>query len=69
MARASLSRFGRRLGIFAGAGICAHGFLALAFALVCMVGGHNTMEMIYGGTASYVIAVAVGLEVAVLSEI
>jgi len=65
MARTILPHFGRRLGIFAGAGLCAYGFLALVFTLLCVVGGHNTMEMLYGGTATYVFAVAAGIEVAV----
>jgi hypothetical protein len=56
----ALARFGCFL--FASSG--AYVALATVFGLYCLVGGHNMMEALYGGFATYVLALAAGVEAA-----
>lgn len=48
--------------LFASSG--AYVALATVFGLYCLVGGHNMMEALYGGFASYVLALTAGFEAA-----
>lgn len=45
-----------RLALFLTVGSTAYVALATIFWLVCFGLGHNTMEMLYGGTAVYLLA-------------
>ena len=38
--------------------------LATVFALYCVLGGHNLIEMLYGSSASIFLSLAAGLELA-----
>ncbi|SMH26424.1 hypothetical protein [Mesorhizobium australicum] len=51
-----------RLGVFLAAGSTAYVTLASVFWAVCVILGHNTMEMLYGGTAVYLFTLAFALE-------
>jgi hypothetical protein len=51
-----------RLGCFLVAGAAAYVVLSTIFSLVCFGVGHNTMEMIYGGTAVYLLTLAAAVE-------
>lgn len=57
----------RRLGIFAAVGSTAYVALSAVFWLYCIVGGHDLLEMFYGGTATIVLALAAGVEFAWLA--
>lgn len=54
-----------RLGIFAIGSVGAYGFLAGVFGLYCIVGGHDILEMMYGGFASMLLALSAGVGLAV----
>lgn len=56
-----------RLGIFAVVGSTAYVALSAVFWLYCIVGGHDLLEMFYGGTAAIVLALAAGVEFAWLA--
>ncbi len=47
---------------FFAAGIVTYLVLTLLFALVCLGLGHNTMEMLYGGFAAYLLALVAAVE-------
>lgn len=51
-----------RLSAFLAAGSTAYVVLATLFWLVCVGIGHNTTEMLYGGTAVYLFTLAAALE-------
>jgi hypothetical protein len=51
-----------RLGSFLAAGAAAYLVLSVIFSFVCLGLGHNTMEMMYGGTALYVLTLAAAVE-------
>lgn len=51
-----------RLGTLLAAGGPAYVTLAFVFWLVCVGLGHNSMEMLYGGTAVYLLSLAAGIE-------
>lgn len=51
-------RFGSLLAV----GTTAYVMLATVFWLVCIGIGHNTMEMLYGGTAVYLLSLAAAVE-------
>lgn len=51
-----------RLGSFLAAGAAAYLLLSVIFSFVCVGLGHNTMEMMYGGTALYVLTLAAAVE-------
>lgn len=53
-----------RLGLFIVAACASYVALATVFGLYCLVGGHNMMEALYGGFATYVLALAAGAEAA-----
>ncbi len=53
-----------RLGLFMFATCASYVVLAMVFGLYCLVGGHNMMEALYGGFATYVLALAAGAEAA-----
>jgi hypothetical protein len=56
--------FFRRCGVFVLTGSIAFLGLSAVFGLYCMIGGHNLMEALYGGFATYLLSVAAGLEFA-----
>ncbi|SJM33736.1 conserved hypothetical protein [Mesorhizobium delmotii] len=56
-----------RLGIFAAVGATAYIGLAFVFWLNCVIGGHNLIEMFYGGTATVLLALAAGVTFAWLA--
>ncbi len=58
----------KRLGIFALVGTTSYAGLAIVFGLNCMIGGHNSFEMLYGGAATIVLALAAGVEFAWLAS-
>ena len=51
-----------RLGSLLAVGTTAYAMLATVFWLVCIGLGHNTMEMLYGGTAVYLLSLAAAVE-------
>jgi len=51
-----------RVGAFFAVGSAAYVFLATLFWLVCVVLGHNILEMMYGGTAVYLFTFAAAVE-------
>lgn len=51
-----------RIGAFFAVGAAAYAFLATVFWLVCVVLGHNTVEMMYGGTTVYLFTLAAAME-------
>ena len=51
-----------RLGTFVAIGSTAYVVLATVFWLVCIGLGHNTMEMLYGKTAVYLLTLAAAVE-------
>lgn len=51
-----------RLACFALVAPIAYLALATLFRLVCVGLGHNTMEMLYGGTAVYLLTLAAAVE-------
>lgn len=53
-----------RIGWFFFASSASYVALATVFGLYCLVGGHNMMEALYGGFATYVLALAAGVEAA-----
>lgn len=57
----------RRLGIFTVVGSTTYVVLSAVFGLYCIVGGHDLLEMFYGGTATIVLALAAGVEFAWLA--
>ncbi|MFA6031355.1 MAG: hypothetical protein WC889_00445 [Myxococcota bacterium] len=57
----------RRLGIFTVVGSTTYVILSAVFGLYCIVGGHDFLEMFYGGTATIVLALAAGVEFAWLA--
>lgn len=54
----------RRALLFSATSSAFYALIAGLFAVVCFVAGHNTMEMIYGGTATIVLPIVAGIEVA-----
>lgn len=57
-----------RLAYFVIAGSAAFIAMSAVFGLYCLVGGHNLTEALYGGFATYVLAVVAGIEVAWLLD-
>lgn len=53
-----------RLSLFAVFSSTAYVALATVFGLNCLLGGHNMMESLYGGVATYLLAVVAGAEAA-----
>jgi len=51
-----------RLGLFVVASSTAYVALATVFGLNCLLGGHNMMEALYGGFATYLLALVAGAE-------
>lgn len=51
-----------RLGSLLVVGSTAYVTLATLFWMVCVGLGHNTMEMLYGGTAVYMLSLAAAVE-------
>lgn len=51
-----------RIGAFLAVGSAAYVFLATLFWLVCVVLGHNTLEVMYGETAVYLFTLAAAVE-------
>ena len=51
-----------RLRSLLAVGTTAYAMLATVFWLVCIGIGHNTMEMLYGGTAVYLLSLAAAVE-------
>lgn len=51
-----------RLGTFMAVGSTVYVVLATIFWLVCIGLGHNTMEMLYSGTAVYLLTLAAAVE-------
>lgn len=47
---------------FFAVGAATYSALTLVFGLVCLVLGHNTMEMIYGGFAVYLFTLVAAVE-------
>lgn len=60
--------FLKKLGIFAITGSAAFAFLTTVFWLNCVIGGHNVVEMFYGGAATYILSLATGIEFALLAS-
>lgn len=58
----------KRLGISALVGISSYAGLSMVFGLNCMIGGHNTFEMLYGGAATFILALVAGVEFAWLAS-
>ncbi|MGT2467711.1 hypothetical protein ACVOMV_27010 (plasmid) [Mesorhizobium atlanticum] len=54
-----------KLGLFALGSVGAYGIFAGVFGLYCIVGGHNMLEMMYGGFASILLALPVGVGLAI----
>ena len=50
------------LALFVVFSFLSFAFLSLVFWLNCYFGGHNLIEMIYGGVATYVLSLAAGIE-------
>jgi len=51
--------------IFFLGGSAVYVVLATIFGLYCFIGGHNIMEMMYGGTATVVLTFAAAVEIAI----
>jgi hypothetical protein len=51
-----------RLAHFVIAGSAAFIAMSAVFGFYCFVGGHNLTEALYGGFATYVLAVVAGIE-------
>lgn len=58
----------KRLGIFALVGTTSYAGLSMVFGLYCMISGHNSFEMLYGGAATFILALAAGVEFAWLAS-
>lgn len=58
----------KRLGIFALVGTTSYAGLSRVFGLYCMISGHNSFEMLYGGAATFILALAPGAEFAWLAS-
>ena len=54
-----------RLAFFFLGGSAVYVVLATMFGLYCFIGGHNFMEMMYGGTATVVLTFAAAVEIAI----
>jgi len=54
-----------RLVFFFLGGSAVYVVLATIFGLYCFIGGHNIMEMLYGGTAKVVLTFAAAVEIAI----
>ena len=57
-----------RIAIFVLVGSTAYVALAIVFLLYCLIGGHNLIEMLYGGTATVVLAFEAALVAAWLAS-
>jgi len=54
-----------RLGLFAIGSVGAYGIFASVFGLYCILGGHDIVETMYGGFASILLALLVGVGLAI----
>ena len=55
----------KKLGLFAAGAWLAYGILTGVFGLYCIVAGHDVLEMMYGGFASILLALAAGAMLAI----
>ena len=60
MDHTGLSHLLARIGLFSATTLAAYSGFAILFGLFCLVGGHNMMEALYGGFASFLLALVVG---------
>lgn len=60
MNHTGLSNLLSRIGLFSATTLVAYSGFAILFGLFCLAGGHNMMEALYGGFASFLLALVVG---------
>lgn len=51
----------KRVATFAMVSVAAYGSMAIIFWLNCVLGGHNSMEMLYGEFANIFLALVTGV--------